>query len=270
MSNFNRIYLCIYFISKHLRKWKFLYIHLLLMYRLYNFYKYIQPYPDSYSYTNKCSALYLVILRWNICDKGIFVLSFLVAVLHLFVIVFVLCVMGILWGISTPGHSWSSNVQQLNCSPSPPVDVVFPGKQAEGNPAALAKSTNGERSHPQRDQEVFTNEGEIGWRLERRFPFGHENVCLCVRAGASTITRCQKQTWGRERSTEQAGASDDSHRHGREALCGWVPVCAVQGEWYVTLLLKIHDHLTIEITHSVKKICFVNCKFLQFKNTLLF
>lgn len=72
------------------------------------------------------------------------------------------------------------------------------------------------------------------------FFFGNESVCLRVYTGASTITRCQKQTWGRERSTEQASASNDTHRHGREALCGWVPVCAVQGEWYVTLLLKIH------------------------------
>jgi len=49
----------------------------------------------------------------------------------------------------------------LNNWTPPPVDVVFPGKQAEGNPAALIKSTNRELSHPQRDQEVFTNEGEI-------------------------------------------------------------------------------------------------------------
>lgn len=163
-----------------------------------------------------------------------------------FVIVFVLCVMGMLWGISTPGHSWSSNIQHFNCSRLHLLMLYFQGnKLKETLLPSLNLLTESARIH--RDTRKFLR---MKVRLDENstvnlmdfnfFFFGNESVWLCVYAGASTITRCQKQTWGRERSTKQASASNDTHRHGCEALCGWVPVCAVQGEWYVTLLLKIH------------------------------
>ncbi len=102
-----------------------------LNYRLYNFYKYIQPYPDSYSYTNKLvlnfAALYLVMLRWNTCDKVIFVLSFLGAALHLFVLVGLLLFLCCVWWecfegflhLDTAGaptyNNWTAHVSTCWC-----------------------------------------------------------------------------------------------------------------------------------------------------------